>query len=211
MLKRLQIAQAEGKDWRRELRRYLLQYRALPHGTTGRSPAELLYNRQISTKMPGTATSSQPLDQEVRDRDSESKTLSKNYTDQRRGARYSEVEVGDRVLIQQDRQDKLKTAYRPTPCDVVAKSGNSLTVQSPDGAEYNRNTTHVRKYMETNAEPINRKETVTEPEHMHGPVSPNNDPRNTGEDNDPGGTGDVPHLRRSQRTITRPKKYDDYV
>ena len=61
--------------------------------------------------------------------------MSKNYTDQRRGAPYSEVEVGDRVLMQQDRWDKLTTTYRPTPCDVVAKSGNSLIVRSPDGTE----------------------------------------------------------------------------
>ena len=44
LLKRLQIAQAENKPWRAELRRYLSAYRSIPHNTTGRSPAELLFN-----------------------------------------------------------------------------------------------------------------------------------------------------------------------
>ena len=145
MLKHLQITQAEENKWRRELRKYLLQYQVLPHSTMGWSPTELLYNRQIRTKMQGAVTGSQPLDQEIRDLNSESKALSKNYIDQRGGARDSDVEVGDRVLVEQDRQHKLTTPYQPMPCNVTAKSWNSLIVQSPGGAEYNQNSTQVRK------------------------------------------------------------------
>ena len=44
LLKRSQIAQAENMPWRAELRKYLTAYRSIPHNTTGRSPAELLFN-----------------------------------------------------------------------------------------------------------------------------------------------------------------------
>ena len=41
LLKRMRIAQAEGKDWKDELRKYLVAYRSNLHTTTGVSPAEL--------------------------------------------------------------------------------------------------------------------------------------------------------------------------
>ena len=38
--------------WQRELQKYPLAYRSTPHTTTGITPAELLYGRKITTKMP---------------------------------------------------------------------------------------------------------------------------------------------------------------
>ena len=46
LLKRIQIAQAERKDWKKELNVYLAYYSSLPHPTTGVSPAELLFGRK---------------------------------------------------------------------------------------------------------------------------------------------------------------------
>ena len=40
LLKRMRIAQAEGKQWKEEVRKYLIAYRSIPHTTTGVSPAE---------------------------------------------------------------------------------------------------------------------------------------------------------------------------
>ena len=73
LLKCMKIAQAQHQDWTQELRRYLLQYRALPHSTMGRSPAELLFGRQLRTKLPGTTSGLHPIDQEVQDRDAETR------------------------------------------------------------------------------------------------------------------------------------------
>ena len=42
LLKAMRAAQAEKKDWRSELNKYLLAYRSTPHTMTGTSPAELL-------------------------------------------------------------------------------------------------------------------------------------------------------------------------
>ena len=39
IMKRIRIAQAEGLDWQKELRRYVTIYRSIDHSTTGRSPA----------------------------------------------------------------------------------------------------------------------------------------------------------------------------
>ena len=41
----------EGKDPKRELHNYLLQYRATHHTTLGKSSAEVLFGRKIQTKL----------------------------------------------------------------------------------------------------------------------------------------------------------------
>ena len=52
--KRIQIAQAERKDFKKELNVYLAPYRSLPHPTAGVSStlAELLFERKIRTQFP---------------------------------------------------------------------------------------------------------------------------------------------------------------
>ena len=52
LLKSIRAAHAEGKDWKEELNKFLLAHRSTPHSTSGSSPAELLFKRKISTKMP---------------------------------------------------------------------------------------------------------------------------------------------------------------
>ncbi len=96
----------EQEDWKKALRKYLIQYRAIPLPTTGRSPAELLYNRQIRTKMPMTFGHYE-ADQEVRDHDSEQKSRAKLYADMRKGVKECPLNVGDRVLMRQEKRDKL--------------------------------------------------------------------------------------------------------
>ena len=83
----------------------------------------------------------------MRDRDAEHKRLSKLHADERRGARYTNVDIEDEVLVKQDRINKLSTTFNPTPYTIVGKSGNSLIIESPIRAQYSRNTAHVRKYM----------------------------------------------------------------
>ena len=84
----------------------------------------------------------------MRDRDNEQKSKSKAYTDMQRNGRYSEVLPGDQVLVQQEMKNKLTTRFEPSPYTVVNKHWNSLIVQSPGGAQYSRNTSHVRKLLE---------------------------------------------------------------
>ena len=129
--KRLRIAQAERKDWKRELRKYVTAYRALPHTTTGKSPSELLFGRKVRTKIPQLFEVVQ--DFEVRDRDAEQKQKSKMYADRRRNAQISPVMVGDEVLVKKDVQNKLDTPFVPEPYEVVDRAGTQVTVESPQG------------------------------------------------------------------------------
>ena len=151
LLKRIQIAHAEKKDWKKELNTYLAAYRSLSPPTTGVNPAELLFGRKIRTKLP--EISDVHVDQEVQDKDSEQKSRGKVYADAKRNARYLDVLPGDQVLVQ-EKKTKLSTPFNPSPYTVMSKHGNSLVVQSQDGTQYSRNTSHVKQLQqkETNEE-----------------------------------------------------------
>ena len=73
----MRVAHAEKRDWRLELNKYLLAYRSTPHITTGQNPAELLFGRKLSTKLPEVADLQESEDlgyQHTRDCDAEKKT-----------------------------------------------------------------------------------------------------------------------------------------
>ncbi|KAK7102592.1 hypothetical protein V1264_020788 [Littorina saxatilis] len=147
LVKRMKIAQAEKKHWQDEVLKYIAAYRATPHPSTGRSPAELLFNRQIRTKLPQLKLFTD-FDQDVRDRDAEKKGLSKMYADDKRNAKASDVNLGDTVLLRQEATGKFDTPFHPEPCEVIEKAGSKVTVQTPNGAVYSRNSSFVKKYQE---------------------------------------------------------------
>ena len=49
--KAISVATIERKNWKEELYNFLLNYRATPHTTTGRTPSEFLFNIIIKTKL----------------------------------------------------------------------------------------------------------------------------------------------------------------
>lgn len=237
LLKRMKIAQAEGKDWQQEILSYLAAYRATPHPSTGRSPAELLFGRKIRTKLPQLLGNNDMADQEVRDRDAEKKGLSKLHADEKRNARDSDVMPGDTVLLRREQTGKLDTPFIPEPFQVVEKTGSRVTVQSPSGARYFRNSSRVKKLIpreeEREAEagradqsPTKQRPTWSSAETMKPmsdtPLMSDDPPLSEGlpkPDTPPLSDAlprsdtmtDPPNMRRSTRERQLPKKFDDYV
>ena len=91
LLKAMKIAQAEGKNWKREIYSFLLMYHSTPHSTTGVSPAELLFRRKIRTKLPELDSDFDKDVQLYRDRDAEMKEKGKLYGDMKRSAICNDV------------------------------------------------------------------------------------------------------------------------
>ena len=149
LLKAMRIAHSEGRDWRKEMQKFLLAYRSTPHTTTGVSPAKLLFGREIRSKLPGVEElRSASNDSEVLDRDRERKQKGKDYADNLRGACESDLKEGDKVLLQKPKVDKLSPSFETTPYEVVNKQGSHVEIKSPAGVRYKRNITHLQKYME---------------------------------------------------------------
>lgn len=141
----MRIAQAEGKNWRKELVHYLATYRTTPHTVTGVSPAELLFGRKIRTKMPELRETT-VNDDELRDRDWEKKIKAKIYADERKGAQPNDLQTGDQVLLKKKKSNKLSTKFESEPYEIIEKKGNSVVVQSPEKVQYQRNVTEVKKF-----------------------------------------------------------------
>ena len=78
-MKRLRIAQAEGRNWKSEMDNFSMMYRSTPHSTTVVNPAELLFRRRIRTKLPHLQEFG--IEVCVRDRDSEKKAKGKVYAE----------------------------------------------------------------------------------------------------------------------------------
>ena len=51
-------------------------------------------------------------------------------------------------MLRQERKNKLTPTFRLEPYRVLDKSGNIVVVESPDGVQYKRNSTHVKKFLE---------------------------------------------------------------
>ena len=109
----IQTAQAEGRVWQQELSRFLLQYRSTPHCTTKVPPAELLFNRSIRGKLPA-LPSKKPIVNRHREaciNDQKKQHYNKEYSDVKRRVKDSDITVGDFVLVQQQKKNKLTTHF----------------------------------------------------------------------------------------------------
>lgn len=146
LVKRIKIAYGESRDYKLEIRKYMTSYRSIPHPSTGKSPAELLYGRRIRTKMPF-YTSSQ-CDLEVRDKDEEYKARAKDYVDESRSAITPDIRSGDVVLLRRENPTKTDTTFYPDPVRVVDKCGSKVTIEAKDGRRYERNTSHLKPYRQ---------------------------------------------------------------
>ena len=131
-----------------------MMYRSTAHSVTGVSPAKLLYGREIRTKVPNLCEFSLD-DTEVRDRDSEQKEKGKVYADQKRNAQKCDLQEGDKVLVRQEKENKLSTTFHPNPMTVVERNRNAVLLESDQGVHYKRNITHVKKFFESQNEEQN--------------------------------------------------------
>lgn len=126
---------------------YLFKYRRTPHNVTGVTPAELMFKRKLRTKL-STVTEYVYEDSEIRDRDSESKEKGKLYAHKRRIAQYSELKPGHKVLVKGKYENKLSTGFNPKSVTTVEKTGNSVVVESNEGFQSCKHTTHVKNFSE---------------------------------------------------------------
>lgn len=81
------------------------------------------------------------------------------YADNRRHAKDSELQVGDRVLVKEmTKSHKLAPNFGTKEFEIMNKSGSELLVRSEDtGKEYRRNVVHVKKIPDNIIQPLQTK------------------------------------------------------
>ena len=143
LMKTICTASLEGKDWRRAIYGFLRNYRCIRHSTTGGAPSELLFHRKPRMKIPHVSSK---VDENVIDslasaNDIRNKKKAKDYVDKKKRAQYSTIDVGDYVLLQQDKTGKLSTNFDHRPYRVTHKEGCIVTVER-EGRVLKRSTGH---------------------------------------------------------------------
>ena len=98
LVKAVKSAYHENKDWKREIFKFLLNYRATSHATSGMSPAELLYSREIQTKLPHVWLENRsPNHQQLKEREERLKRNQQDYA--ARGVKRANIKKGDLVSV----------------------------------------------------------------------------------------------------------------
>lgn len=149
--KAVRTSQAEARPWRQELWKFVRSYRTTPHSSTTLAPAEALYARSLRTTLPQLTpkpVNREQLDNIIRRNDRKAKQYQKTYADNKRHVKYSDITVGDNVLVKSEETGKLVTPYKLLPYTVTSKKGSQVTVERA-GHRMTRNVSQLKK-VQTN-------------------------------------------------------------
>lgn len=153
-----------GTDWKADLEEANYEYSMIPHPATGRSLAELVFGQKLKDWIPQLTcdVTEQKDEPEIRDRNWTYKQKAKAYYDETNRARESDLQPQDRVLMRNlVPQNKLFTLYLPEPVTVLQKNGNSVLVQTSDGKQYRRNSSHLKRLSEPDSSEEHDEETTS--------------------------------------------------
>ena len=129
----------------------LRNYRAMPHATTGATPAELLFQRKLRIKLPEQPSKPDTSHDAIRTRDTARKQQIKCQSDSRTHTTPSDLAIGDRLLVRQRRGNKVTPHNDPRPYSVMKQKGSMITACC--GRHWiTRNSSHFKKVTPTIAE-----------------------------------------------------------
>lgn len=180
-------------------------YYTSPHSVTGKTPTELCYGRTIRSKIPSLKDlETAPSRSEVIDRDQQSKKKGEESENIKRGAKDSDLKVGDTVLMKNlVPANKLTPNFSPSECLVLGKDGSRVTVQDKESHKtYQRNVVHLKKVIPQTGDSIDTNSSILQdsvPEQLPVAIPVDNE-----------------HVRSSEscrvrRQVKQPTKFKDYV
>lgn len=209
ILKILRIAALKKSDWKNDLEEFNYVYSLTPHPATGRSPAELAFGRKFKDWIPQITTKHFIEDEPIRDRDHAYRTSAKEQHDRAQNARESTLTEGDLVLMKNlAKQNKLSPTFLPEPARVIKQEGNSIIVETPEGVQYRRNSSHIKRVPSNSVMTSHEVEDEADlDEEMEGAWAT---PRTATQSPSTQPTTAQSTLGRPTRHTRRPLRYDDY-
>ena len=139
----------------------LMEYRASPLAGIGKSPAELLFNRNIRTKVPcspETLVNTTPQNL-IKEKMQFNKSKQTFYYNRNAGPELPEVQKGDQVLYKREADSVWKPAVVKDKVDI-----RSYKVEDQDGGQYRRNRKFIHK--PPTLEPRRSQRTVKAPDRL---------------------------------------------
>lgn len=152
ILKALAGSRHDGTNWRDALHRYVHVHNTIkPHSRIGITPFELLVGWKYRGTFPALweSKSDNELDRDdVKEHDSLSKLVSKDYADKRRGAKPSDIKAGDRVVVAVAKSNKMDPTFSKERYTVLTRDGAKVVIQSSRGVQYARNVQDVKRAVD---------------------------------------------------------------
>ena len=139
-------ATVEHKSWRQELYKFLRNYRATPHLSTGKSPAELLFQkRPFRSRLPELLPP-KFNDREIREKDAQQKLKAKVYADDKPYVKRNSFQIGDTVLVKNEKKAKTLSFFEPKPYSIVKVKGSMITAKHSETNKFvTRNSSYFKK------------------------------------------------------------------
>lgn len=147
LMRRLRIGYNSHGNWKSELTDFLKMYYTTPHTVTGKAPTELM-GRLIRSKLPNlNDLPCKPRNSDFRDRDQLKKFVGGKRENERRGAKTSEIKVGDTVLMKNVLGgNKFRLNFNTDEFVVIAMNGSHVQIKQKYGDRvYERNVSHLKR------------------------------------------------------------------
>lgn len=162
ILKRLKISYTNKRNYKQDLQDFILMYNVTPHSTTGKSPSQLMWGRNIRDKIPSlNDIIADPIDEEAQDRDRQTKHKGKEREDEARKAVESTVHPGDKVLVKNSAtQHKLAPTFSGVEYVVLQRLGNEVILHG-ENHTIRRHVSHVKRIPEQKEDGNDETETLS--------------------------------------------------
>ena len=147
--KAMKMAHHNRADKKQELTKFLRQYRATPHPSTGFPPGDVLFRCGYRAGHPKSDPPANIVDR-ARERDRVSKDKNYRYVNDKRFSRRREYVQGQLVLLRNDgRCRKFDPYYWKEPYIIQGKQGELLDLfRCSDGRSVQRHTSHVKPFVD---------------------------------------------------------------
>ena len=140
--KNFQTVTLQGRLWEVELPQILMSYRSIPRPTTKKTPASMLFNREIRTKLPEVDLQTEAASGELEGRNELYQRQMKRYHDKKYRVKSHYFAVGDVVYVARKNVDaKLVSEFDLTRYVIIDFLGRDTckVVNTVDGRTYIRN------------------------------------------------------------------------
>ena len=123
----------EKTDYENSVHQFLYSYRNTPHSATKVPPAELMFSRKLRYTIPDISSKTgKKADEKAEHNDQRIQEKSKCYQDQTQRMQTSKIDIGTRVIVKKQKQNKLTAKFSQYPYVVTNVKESMITVFNKD-------------------------------------------------------------------------------
>jgi glutaredoxin-related protein len=142
--KTIKASTVQGSPWKQDLYRFLRNYRATPHPSTGVPPATAMFNRPMKVRLPQLSTNIESnMKESMVKRDREQKEKMRKSAFNKNVRRQHGIQQGSQVVVKDIVKGVLRPFYVPKVLTVSAINGTMITAER-GGKAITRNETFFK-------------------------------------------------------------------